>query len=147
MQNSKGDATAWLVSLQWEYLFRDNDKLILQAHHNYVDFSDDELGLGTLNETGALARMLNSVENFDIFNEFIYRDGYYDSPAGVDYSAGVVYHYSDDLSFNVKGENIFNDGLEWSYVNRVDLASQEVVDRVSAPTIEQRFWMGMEYLF
>jgi hypothetical protein len=85
-QNSKGDTKAFLVSLQWSYFFREDDKLKLQAHHSYIDYSS---GISTLNETGALARMLN----------------------------------------------------------RVDLASQEVVDVVTAPTVEQRFWLGMEYLF
>ncbi len=67
MQNAAGDVKAFLTSLEWNYFFRNDDKIELQAHRNHFTFPFS----GTLNQTGAMARMLNTVKNFDVFNEFV----------------------------------------------------------------------------
>ncbi|MEA2111947.1 MAG: hypothetical protein U9P71_07870 [Campylobacterota bacterium] len=145
MQNSAKKTEGVFASYEWSYLFRENDSLELQAFISNIEAvyenADD------IRHYGAMARMLNTVNKFDIFNEFVYRNGYSHCDSSVDYSAGIIYHYSDDLQFNFKGENIFNDGLEGSYINRVDPTTMETTDRVIVPTIEQKFWFGMEYLF
>jgi iron complex outermembrane receptor protein len=145
MHNADEDIKAYAASLEWRYDFRDNDILQLQA------FLSNNQTLGREGDDrrvyGGMARLLNSIDSFDVFNELTYREGYFDHDAGIDYSAGVIYHVSKDFSLNVKGENIFNNAVEWEYANRIDYNTMKATDTITKPTIEQKFWIGMEYLF
>jgi len=92
-------------------------------------------------ENGATLRVLNKYDKFDFFNELIYKSNYLSQSnvkvdSGFDYSLGISYESSNRLSFNIKGENIFNKSIEVPITKIGNIQS-----------IDRRFLVGMEYLF
>ncbi|WP_457748247.1 TonB-dependent receptor plug domain-containing protein [Sulfurimonas sp.] len=86
-------------------------------------------------------RAYNKYKNIDIYNELLYRGAYekYAQRVGesYEYSFALKYHVSKDLSFGVKGNNVFDSGFK------------EVYNSTDDPTFvaKQRFWINMEYLY
>ena len=143
IQNSQEDVASHLAGAELTLLFSKKDKLELQANYFYLEspYLDD-----STTHYNYVIRMLNSINNFDIFNELAIHTGYDNVDNGYNYSVGVKYELNDDFHINFKGDNIFNSGLEQSFINQMDL-SGNVTDRVTVPKIERRFTFGMEYLF
>jgi len=83
----------------------------------------------------------NTYKKFDFYNELDYRNSYelYGIKADNSYNftSAVKYHYSKDLSFGLKGENIFNKSF------------QQIYNGLEEPieVFDQKFWLNMEYLF
>ncbi|MEA3373524.1 MAG: hypothetical protein U9Q62_07525 [Campylobacterota bacterium] len=138
MQNSDKSIYGHSAAIEQTFFFREKDKLELQAWSYFLE-SPYEGNHDLRHHTGVI-RMLNTFGRFDLFNELLIQEGYHDQSNGHDYSAGIIYHASDDLQFNVKGENIFDDGLMWDYYIAPG-------NSINVPVIERRFWAGMEYLF
>jgi len=132
------------AAAEFTLLFSQKDKLELQA--NYLHYSSLSHDIKSSITYNYVIRMLNSISKFDIFNELVIYDGFSDTGTGYNYSTGIKYQVSKDFHINVKGENIFDSGSEWSYINKVDL-SGNITDKVVVPTIERQFTFGMEYLF
>jgi hypothetical protein len=74
----------------------------------------------------------------------VLRSGYPTDSMTYDYSAGLRYHATDDFSIDVKGENLFNKGLEWEYYYEDDY---DMPHQLFIPTVDRRIWVGLEYLF
>lgn len=90
---------------------------------------------------GATLRVLNTYNKFNFFNELTYHSGYTSVEnikidAGYDYSLGASYKVNKKLSFDIKGENIFDKAIQTPVVG---IGSVGSMDRV--------FIIGMEYLF
>ncbi len=93
-----------------------------------------------------ILRNLNSYKKFDFFNELLYsKDNIYKNDS-YDYSAGVKYHYTKDLIFSLKGENILNKAKPTIYrrVNPVTFQPQESLE---ISPIDKKFMLSLEYLF
>jgi hypothetical protein len=58
----------------------------------------------------------------------------------------VIYHHNEDLSFSIKGQNIFNKAKTTDFV-LIDPNTFQKDAIVEVPSIEQRFMISMEYLF
>jgi iron complex outermembrane receptor protein len=105
----------------------------------YRGFNSEELQYSS--DRGATIRLLNKYNKFNFFNEITYRSGYtsvenIQIDAGFDYSLGASYKVNKKLSFDIKGENIFN------------TASQTPISGLgSVGSIDKTFIFGMEYLF
>jgi len=86
-------------------------------------------------------RSFNRYKMLDFYTALTYRNSYtaYDTliDESYDLTAAIKYHYSPDLSFGLKGDNILNKGYAQRY-RGVDEA---------IPVIDQKFWISMEYLF
>ncbi len=144
MQNSSKKIYGHLAAAEYTLLFNQKDKLELQANYTYIE---SPYGNKALKHYAYVARMLNSISKFDIFNELLVRSGYKNISTGYDYSAGVKYNLNRDFHINLKADNIFNKGLKWDYINQIDPATGLTSDRVVVPVVERRFLLGMEYLF
>jgi len=129
---------------EFTYNFSKKDKLELQANYWFIE-SPVTTADDPTEHISYIVRMLNSVSNFDIFNELVIHTGYTGVDDGYDYSAGIKYRVNKDFHLNIKGENIFNNGLDADYYNQVPNMPAE--DKVIIPAIERRFTLGMEYLF
>lgn len=140
VQNSKFDTTGISTALEFTLFFNENDKLEFQT--NYTNVESPYTGIST-KHFNSMLRMLNTVAKFDIFNEIVIHDGYDDVSTGYDYSCGVKYAYSKDININLKGENIFNSGLDKRYMTQF----QPEPNYILVPRIERRFLFGLEYLF
>jgi iron complex outermembrane receptor protein len=144
MQNSSKDIYGIFAALEFTLFFRDKDKLELQVNYSYLDsvYSDD-----SNSHFNYTIRVLNTISSFDIFNELVIRESYIDIDRGYDYSAGIKYAITKDFHLNLKGENIFNSGAKWRYIDKFSLTADGKTDTIEVPIIERRFWFGMEYLF
>ncbi len=89
---------------------------------------------------GGYIRFLNTYENFDFYNELIYRDGYEGLKAGYDFNSAITYNPTKDLSISIKGENIFNKAINTVY-------SDSPKDLGPISTATRKFWFTMEYRF
>ncbi len=140
IKNSDIEIDGYSAAIEFTLNFSQKDKLELQA--NYINTDSPYLSGSTSEHYNYIIRMLNSINKFDIFNELIINSGYSNVDSGYDYSAGVKYSATKDLHFSLKGNNIFNKGLNQSYLNKLF-----PIDRVEVPRVEQKFTVGMEYLF
>ena len=90
---------------------------------------------------GLNLRSFNKYGKFDIYNEFIIKSDYeafgVSVDSSIDYTASVKYHMSSNLTFGLKGENIFNSGYEQAYRNL----------SYSIPVRDRKIWINLEYLF
>jgi hypothetical protein len=144
MQNSDKDIYGLFVALEFSLFFREKDKLELQIDYSDLEnvYSDD-----SKSRYNYTIRVLNTISSFDIFNELVIRESYIDIDRGYDYSAGIKYAITKDFHLNLKGENIFNSGAKWRYIDKFSLTADGKTDTIEVPIIERRFWFGMEYLF
>jgi len=130
------------AALEFKYFFRDKDKL--ELNYNYSNahalYSNDRSKISSV-----LIRMLNTYYGFDIFNEIIYIEGTFIPKSSIDYSSAIQYKVTKDLSLHVKGENLFNSGVEGIYLNGVTQDGKN--DYVSTQIIEKKVWFGLEFLF
>jgi len=140
MQNSDDKLYTQYVSTEFEYQFRKKDKIELNINYINIKLASQDLDVDHYNYT---LRMLNTISKFDIFNELVINDGYQYMDIGYDYSAGIRYAATPDLHISLKGENIFNSGLERKYFYNVFPTSKTL----EVPVIEQKFMLSMEYLF
>jgi len=139
--NNTSNTDGYFASFEFVYKFRDKDKLELGANLLYVEnpYKSHEF----YRHYNYLIRLLNTIDKFDIFNELIINSGYSNQSVAYDYSMGVKYEVTKDLHMSFKGENLFNDSLDESYLNKII----PTIDTVTIPTIERRVLFSMEYLF
>ncbi|MEA3370475.1 MAG: hypothetical protein U9Q40_03980 [Campylobacterota bacterium] len=140
-QNGTEELTTINAALEFTLHFNKKDKLELQANYMSVDFPDYGEEIVHYNY---LIRVLNTISKFDIYNELVINDNFTNVKTGYNYSVGVKYEVNRDFHINFKGDNIFDSALEWDY--RTPTASNPT-DTLVIPVIEQRFMLGMEYLF
>ncbi len=90
---------------------------------------------------GAMIRTYNQFGNFELYNQFIYRCAYelygIEVDNTFDYTFAVKYRYKPDLTFGLRGENIFNDGYKQAYSNLP----------YPLPVNDQKIWFNIEYYF
>ena len=148
LNNSSEDNDIIMASFEETFSFNTKDKLELQA---YVVSLSSPFSNSSDSTHGGMIRMLNTYSKLDLFNELIIREK---SSAKVknshDYSAGLIYHISQDFQLNIKGENLLDNSYEQTYIDQIyqtDKTTIESVDYLIAPVIERRFWLGMELLF
>ncbi|MFA5234856.1 MAG: TonB-dependent receptor [Sulfurimonas sp.] len=130
--NKNSDFSQFFINL--EYRFSVENKLLAEYFRAYKDnysFTSDK---------GALVQLYTTFGKFDFYNELVYRssyvsvDGVY-MDAGYDYTAGAIYHYSENLNIKLKGENIFNKAIETS------------INGAKIPALERRGILTLEYIF
>ena len=96
----------------------------------------------TASAFNVILKSFNKYKQFDFYNALNYKNSYTSSDgsyikSSFEFTSALKYHYSQNLMFGLKGENIFHDSTEQSYTG-IDF---------NIPTIDQRFWINMEYLF
>ena len=134
--NSDQTIQATNVYLEYKYSFDLFNSLDFNV---YRGFNSDKSQYSS--NKGATVRLLNKYNKFNFFNELTYRSGYTSVEnikidAGYDYSLGASYKVNKKLSFDIKGENIFNKASQTPILG---LGSVGSIDKV--------FIFGMEYLF
>ena len=140
MQNSQKDLDTYYAAIEFDYLFRKKDKLVLQADYVRIYGTDAH---EDIKHYDYLIRMLNTVGKFDIFNELVINKGFENLDTGYDYSAGIKYRATADFHVGIKGENIFDAGLTRKYYYNLPFSQKQL----EVPVIEQKFMLNMEYLF
>ena len=144
VQNASKSISGYSAALEYTLLFRENDKIELQANYTRLELP---YGNKDSKHHNFVARVQNSISKFDIFNELVVNAGSSDVSIGYDYSAGVKYNLTRDIHLSLKGENIFNSGLKKSYFTKLPTTLSPTTEKVVVPVVEQKFIFSMEYLF
>ncbi len=133
------------------YGFKSRNRIFeLSYHYDFdgdnnfdITFHDSKSNLPKLfsPKYGVIARVFNSFDKFDLYNELVYKSPYksfgIEIKDSYDWTSAIKYHFSKDLSIGVRGENILKKGLKQAYRG------------ISYPIalVEQKFWLNIEYLF
>ncbi len=90
-------------------------------------------------------RTIHTLGKLDIYNELLYKNGYdYTLPTltvgvkhSLDYTLALRYHYTKDLTFGLKAQNLFDTGFKQAYGSI----------RSAIGVYDRRFIANMEYTF
>jgi len=119
--NSSATPDFFGIYVTHEYKWTQDHRLSLSWY-----YGDDDMPTTQSPKMGGLVQFFNTLGKFDIYNELNYRSGFsYTTSApsnqhvhvdaGVDYTAGIIYHHNKDLSYFLKGENLLNNMSETPY--------------------------------
>lgn len=127
-------------SLRYNYIFNDKHSLMLDLWRQDINMQEESLKYYT---EGLSVRFLNTFNKITFANEFVFLKT--DEMSIKDqnewqYNLGITYKYTKDLTFFVKGENIFDNRAGYQYLNYKN--ESEAID-----SIEERYSFGMEYTF
>lgn len=144
LDNIKNNVIVVGSEFRWTYKYNEYDKLI--TSFGYMN----QTGLPIkhkLNNYRATIRNINTYDKFDIFNELLFHYDTLYKENTYDYSVGVKYHYSKDLTISVKGENLFNKARKFHYtrVTNINTLTQEEPLKISP--IDKKIMFSLEYLF
>jgi len=92
-------------------------------------------------------RSLNTYEAFDFFNELVFYR--YKKPSErtyFDFSTGITYHQTEDLSFSIKGTNLFSKAKESHYM-QFDYDTLTMETPLYISPIDRSVLFTMEYTF
>ena len=131
------------AALSWTYYYNDFDKLYLTSGINYIK---DMPYIGDLKQYAVTMRNLNTYKKLDFFNELIFYYDDFSEEDYFDYSLGVTYHQTSDLSLSFKAINIFHDAKEEMYP-RIDPNTLTPLQPFQASAIDRRFIVALEYTF
>ena len=119
MDNYYETVTTYGGTLKWTHEYNKVDKLYLTAGKYQINNLPTADKITSYTST---IRNLNTYGKFDIFNEIVYSRDNIDKKNFYDYSAGVIYHSTDDLSVAIKGTNLFNKSKTIDY-KRLDIST------------------------
>jgi vitamin B12 transporter len=140
LDNSKDIQNTDFVNLDYKYSFNSLNSI---STNYFINFNEDTPSFGNYKQYGGYIRFLNTIEKVDIFNEIIYRENSIKKHASFDYSTGIKYKYNHNLSFSVKGENLFNKAYE-DEIRSLNYANIVVGE---ASSIDRRVYVTLEYMF
>jgi len=147
LPNKNGQLKAYnknikLTSILTRYIkeYNNFDKIELALGENYFSNLPQ---VDIVKQYFFILRSFNSYKKFDIFNELLY---YKEVRHSYDYTAGVIYHKTDDLSFALKGTNILNRAKKSSYT-KLSLTTLEQETPLLVSPIDSSVMITMEYTF
>jgi len=121
---------------KYTYNFNLQNKAVLDLYYGENDAQTNASPTNGIN-----LRLFNTYRSFDFYNEFLYKDAYVYNytpiSSSLDWTSSIKYHYSEDLSFGLRGENILNNSYEVIYKGLTD----------PIQTVDRKFWANMEYTF
>ena len=139
LKNSNEDVKSISSYVEYTYNFDINNKIISNISY------EKRVELDEKNISGFI-RSLNVFGKFEVFNEVIYNYTNLNHKDYYDYSAGIKYHYNQNLSLSIKGENIFDKAYEDTY-SRINPTTGIQDDPIKISPIEQKVYFTLEYLF
>jgi len=90
---------------------------------------------------GSILQLFSKYKMFNIYNEITYKNNYeflgISVNHSINYTASIKYHYSKDLSFGLRAENIFDNSYAQVYKGL----------NYAIPVTDQKVWFNLEYLF
>lgn len=129
--------------LRYTRKYREYDKLELTTGMNIINNNSDSENVF---EYATTIRNFNTFGNFDIFNEVLFYRDSNENKSYYDYSAGIIYHTTKDLSFSLKGTNILDKARESSYM-RIDPTTYQVDTPLKISSIDRKVTLRVEYTF
>ncbi len=142
-ENSDKNIDIYTATYEAVYFYSQNDKL--EFHLNY-SLSDNAYMDQKAKRFSTLLRGINTFGKWDVFNEIWCVDPAYSSKIYVDYTVGVDFRATKDLSLQFKAENVFDRAEEFAYIEGLNPATN-TLDYVDVSVTDPKVWFGLEYLF
>jgi len=128
---------------RWTHNYNKFDKLLLTLTYmqkeNLPFVNNQKIYTGIL-------RDIKTYKKFDIFNEILFYQDDTNNKAFYDYSAGVKYHHTKDLTVSIKGENLL-DKAKTTLYSRVNPVTSSMESPLEISPIDRRVTVNLEYLF
>ena len=138
------DKSTSLVSVvNYDYKIDADTKL--NSQFSYVRYFGLE-NLGNVNAYSSYVMFSNQYQDLSFYNGVVWN---YDSVRNTNYydwSSSVSWNINEDLTFTLKGENLFNKAQTYS-IFRINPQTGSMMQPLSVTPIEQRVSIEMEYLF
>jgi len=144
LDNFDKKVTTYGTNFMWTKDYNRYDKLFLSLAYIKTDNLPQKEGL---KQYSSVIRSLNSYKKLDFFNEILYYKDNILNKDFYDYSLGVKYHYTKDLIFGLKGENILNKAKESTYTNVNPSDPTQILEPLEVSPIDRKFLVSLEYLF
>lgn len=124
----------------------ENHRIDFNLHYTHMD---KKFPNANKNFVGGTLRLLDTFGKWDLFNELIFRQKTRGLDAGWDFNAGVKYHATKDLTFALKGVNIFDSAKETNYytLHMQPGVADPILGRVTLPVVERQVYFSVEWLF
>jgi iron complex outermembrane receptor protein len=143
LDNYSQDIITLNTLLNWTFTYNKFDTLYLNVGYtksrNLPIINKNKEYISTL-------RNLNTYGKFDIFNEIFYFKSESDNINYYDYSAGIIYHHTDDLSISLKGTNILDKAPKTLYSRRDPITFQAQTP-LAISAIDRHIMLTLEYSF
>lgn len=143
LDNYSKDINVLNTLFNWTFKYNKFDTLFLNLAYT------TSYNLPTINtnkQYTATLRSLNTYGQFDIFNEILYFKSNIDNIHFYDYSAGIIYHHTDDFSISLKATNIF-DKAKASLYSRIDPITFQAQTPLAISAIDRHLMLTLEYSF
>ena len=136
-KNSSDQFYKMYYQLNYIYHFNLDNKL----SSSFV-YGNNNKHIDTAPAFNVIVKSFNKYDKFDFYNAVNYQSSYISLDGSYiknsfDFTSAIKYHYNKNLMCGLKGENIFHDSAQQSY--------RGVGFHI--PTIDQKFWANVEYLF
>jgi len=129
------------IYLSYENNYNDIDKLFISGEYLFYEVPLFK----KVRKYKYSIRNLQTFDKVDIFNEIVLTFVNDDRKFYYVYNCGVKYHYSNDLVFSLKGENIFNNSYKQYYMREDKDGNLLPVTKISP--IDNDIILSMEYYF
>ena len=138
--SKKFDYRTLIASVDEVYRFDEFNRIEFNLNIIWMlDFPDSDTKKRT---SGGYVRLLNTLGDFDIYNEVAYRENTNSTPRALGYNAGIRWHPQRDLTLAIKGVDILNRDVEQS------LLLPAIPEReVSVPIVGRQVYFTLEWLF
>ena len=131
------------IITKWTHNYNEYDKFFVTLEYA-KKYNLPQIGDQTIKKV--ILRNLNTYNKFDIFNEMIFYEDDTDRKEFYDYSAGIKYHYSRDLSISFKGINLLDKAKTTTYA-RINPATMTAEQPLKISPIDRSLLFSLEYLF
>ncbi len=132
------------INGRWTREYNQNDKLFLSA--SFRKIKNIPFGSGSFNEYKTVVRNINTYKRFDIFNELIYTRESQTKENFFNYSLGTRYRYNKDITFALKGVNLFDDAHKSIYT-RIDPTTLRPKKPLLISPIDTEVLFSMSWVF
>ncbi len=135
--NLPNDIDSILTSLDYEYRFNYNSKILLNY---YKTFYEDDFASS---KEGGSVQIFKRTNKFDFYGGLIYKKGFKINNIKIndsyDLTFGISYNINKTLSFKFKGENILNNSLRVIYFTPFETGTYDSLERKYFFTFEKVF--------
>lgn len=99
-----------------------------------------------IQEYNTMVRTMNHYDKFDFFNEVLYSSNNIEKKDYFDYTAGIRYHPTEDLTFSLKGTNLLDKAKTTKYY-RLDTTTFRPLSPLEISPIDRQITFRVEYTF
>ena len=111
---------------------------------------DNVPNVDSFEEYNFVLKSIITIDRYDIFNELASCQDTIDKKLFYNYNLGIKYHYSEDITISIKGENLFDKAKESKFARYKQLTTQPYIEKedpLEASSVDQKIMLRVSYTF